>query len=257
MARKIGDAVREVCLQFPEAEEFLSHGSPNFRVRGGKVFASYAVNIHGDGRVALWLNVPDGVQAIHVDAEPEHYFVPPYVGPRGWLGVRLDRGISWKRVAALARLAYEQVAPARLTANIGRTLEIEPPKAALPLADIDPLQAPKAKRVIDRLRRLCLALPETNESTQFGAPVWRAGNHTFVQAYHEGKRLVFGFWVGAHRQSLLTCDPRYFIPPYMGHNGWIGLRVDEGCDWDEVRSLMLESYRHFALQRMLKALPAA
>jgi hypothetical protein len=61
MARDINGAVREVCLSFPEAEEFLSHGSPNFRVRG-KTFATYVVNHHGDGRVALWICSPAGAQ---------------------------------------------------------------------------------------------------------------------------------------------------------------------------------------------------
>ena len=98
MAKDINQAVREVCLWFPEAEEFLSHGSPNFRVRG-KTFAAYTVNHHGDGRVALWLNAPRGAQEMHVSAEPRHFFVPPYVGPRGWLGVHLDKGLSWKRIA--------------------------------------------------------------------------------------------------------------------------------------------------------------
>ena len=97
-------AVREVCLWLPDAEEFVSHGSPNFRVRG-KTFATYAVNHHGDGRVALWLNALPGAQELHVRADSTHFFIPPYVGPRGWLGVSLDRGIAWKRVAALVREA--------------------------------------------------------------------------------------------------------------------------------------------------------
>ena len=76
MARGIDQAVREICLWLPEAEEFLSHGSPNFRVRG-KTFATYVVNHHGDGRVALWLNAPPGSQELHVRTQPEHFFVPP------------------------------------------------------------------------------------------------------------------------------------------------------------------------------------
>ncbi|HKE95898.1 MAG TPA: MmcQ/YjbR family DNA-binding protein, partial [Povalibacter sp.] len=91
MAKDINGAVREVCLWLPEAEEFMSHGSPNFRVRG-KTFAAYCVNHHGDGRVALWLNAPEGAQALYTREEPKHFFVPPYVGPRGWLGVNLDKG---------------------------------------------------------------------------------------------------------------------------------------------------------------------
>jgi hypothetical protein len=60
------------------------------------------------------------------------------------------------------------------------------------------------------------------------------------------------FWVGVASQGLMTADERYEIPPYMGHNGWIALDVSCACDWDEVRGLAVGSYRHFALQRMLK-----
>jgi len=85
-------SISRLCLAFPETEEFTSHGMPNYRVRGGKVFAMYAVDHHGDGRVALWLNTPDGMQDAYVREEPKHFFVPPYVGPGGWLGLRLDKG---------------------------------------------------------------------------------------------------------------------------------------------------------------------
>ena len=61
---------------------------------------------------------------------------------------------------------------------------------------------------------------------------------------------IFGW--GVDRQGLLTADPRYCIPPYMGHNGWIALEVGADCDWDEVDALILQSYRHFALKRMLR-----
>ena len=94
MARDVHQAVREACLWLPEADEFVSHGSPNFRVRG-KSFATYVVNHHGDGRVALWLNALPGAQEHHVRSEPAHFFVPAYVGPRGWLGVLLNSGLQW------------------------------------------------------------------------------------------------------------------------------------------------------------------
>jgi len=63
------------------------------------------------------------------------------------------------------------------------------------------------------------------------------------------------FWVGVHAQLLMTDDPRYTIPPYMGHNGWIALDVGRDCDWHEIETLTLQSYRHFALKRMLLLLP--
>jgi hypothetical protein len=63
LARDLHQAVRDACLWLPEAEEFVSHGSPNFRVRG-KTFATYALNHHGDGRVALWPRVAGGQENI-------------------------------------------------------------------------------------------------------------------------------------------------------------------------------------------------
>ena len=253
MRKDINQAVREVCLWLPEAEEFMSHGSPNFRVRG-KTFAAYCVNHHGDGRVALWLNAPEGAQALYTREEPKHFFVPPYVGPRGWLGVNLDQGISWKRIAGLVREAYEKVAPRSLAATMGKTIEIKRPTARLTPEQIDPLQSRRAQTVIRKLRDLCLALPETSEGTAFGSPIWRAGKKTFVWASAAEDRLRLSFWVGVDRQALLTADERYSIPAYMGHNGWISLDVAKRVDWPEITQLLLLSYRHFALRRMLLAL---
>jgi predicted DNA-binding protein (MmcQ/YjbR family) len=247
-------AVRELCLWLPEAEEFVSHGSPNFRVRG-KTFATYAVNHHGDGRVALWLNAAAGSQELHLRAEPAHFFVPPYVGPRGWLGVILDRGIAWSRVVILVREAYEVVAPYDLRARIGKPPRVKAPSKPLSASQIDPLQSPQAVKILEPLRTLCLRLPETREERQFGHPVWQAGKKTFVLARIEGGRLTLSFWVGVDQQGLLTADPRFRVPPYMGHNGWIALDVGAGCDWQEIETLTLQSYRHFALKRMLQQLP--
>lgn len=250
MARSVHEAVREACLWLPEAEEFVSHGSPNFRVRG-KTFATYAVNHHGDGRVALWLNALPGSQEVHVRGEPEHFFVPPYVGPRGWLGVLLDRGIAWKRVAALVREAYEKAAPEQLRARIGKTPALGAPGKNLSASQIDPMKSPRASNVLETFRKLCLNLPESHEERQFGQPVWKAGKKTFALARHDGERLTLCFWAGVDQQGLLTADPRYRIPAYIGHNGWIALDVGTHCDWAEIEALTLQSYRHFALKRML------
>lgn len=253
MAKDIGGAVREVCLWFPETTEVISHGSPDFRVRG-KTFATYVVNHHGDGRIALWLNSPAGAQELYTREEPKHFFVPPYVGPRGWLGVHLNKGISWKRIGKLVREAYEKVAPPALSAALGKTVEIQPPTATVSAEEIDPMCTPRATRVLKAMRAICLELPETSEDKQFGFPVWRAGKKTFANAYSSRKKLTLGFWVGPERQSLLTADPRHEIPAYMGHNGWIALDVTKHLDHAEVQELALWSYRHFALKRMLREL---
>jgi predicted DNA-binding protein (MmcQ/YjbR family) len=246
-------AVRDACLWLPEAEEFLSHGSPNFKVRG-KTFATYVVNHHGDGRIALWLNLPPGAQQSHVDADPERFFVPPYVGPRGWLGVRLDKRVPWKRIAALLREAYERVAPPALGLAIGVPPALEAPAKSPSLRDIDPMQSKRGQAVLKMMRSICLALPEAREVLQFGYPVWQAGKKTFAWARCVEQRLCVIFWVGVEAQGLLTADTRYAIPAYMGHNGWIALDVHVSCDRAEVESLALASYRHFALRRMLQSL---
>jgi len=103
--RTIPAAVRELCLAFPDAEEFESHGSPNFRARKGKVFAVWALNHHGDGHVGLWLNTP-ALEQSRLLASSKHLYKPAYVGPSGWIGIELNKGISWKRVCELVHMAY-------------------------------------------------------------------------------------------------------------------------------------------------------
>jgi len=253
VANALEQAVRALCLAFPHSEMVISHGAPNFRVRGGRIFATYAVNHHGDGRIALWLNVPAGVQESYVRAEPEHFFVPAYVGPSGWLGVRLDRKLPWRRIAELVRLAFVRVAPGAL-ANTPAP-KVPAPRVRVTLADVDPKQTARGRKVLAAMRRACAGLPGVTEATQFGQPVWRAGKKVFAQAYcyaEEGWRAAF--WVGIGRQGLMTADERFSIPAYMGHLGWIALDVSRRHDARELRSLAVESYRHFALKRMLAQL---
>ena len=108
------DRIRELCLALPEATERPSHGQPTFFIGGKRSFVMYLDNHHGDGRLAIWCAAPPGMQHALVTGEPEHYFVPPYVGHRGWLGVRLDRGLDWNDVAGSIEDAYVTVAPKRL-----------------------------------------------------------------------------------------------------------------------------------------------
>lgn len=111
-------SVRETCLALPEVEERLSHGAPTFFVRGKRSFVMFHDDHHGDGRLALWVAAAPGVQAEMVDEEPERFFVPPYVGHRGWLGVRLDCDPDWDEVAGVCVDAYRQVAPKTLVARL-------------------------------------------------------------------------------------------------------------------------------------------
>jgi len=253
--RSIPKAVRELCLAFPEAEEFVSHGSPNFRARKGKVFAVFALNHHGDGHVALWLNTPALEQSRLIASSP-HIFKPQYVGPSGWIGVELNRGFSWKRVIELVHMAYVNSSPAKLVARITKPPVVDAPTAKMKPEEIDRLLSSKAIKLRQRLCKICLALPETDESTQFGTPVWRVGKKSFAMLYDYGKGLTVQFWVGIERQSPLEMDPRFSIPPYMGAKGWIALDASMSINERELRDFLIESYRHFATRRALAKLDA-
>ena len=105
------DRLREICLALPEAIE-EAWGDPTFRVRD-KIFAQYKV---GDGRMSVWCKAPPGAQGVLVGSDPQRFFVPPYVGHIGWVGVRLDVEIDWDDVADLVEESYRMTAPKRLLA---------------------------------------------------------------------------------------------------------------------------------------------
>jgi hypothetical protein len=112
--KRIVSAVRKICLELPETSERPSHGHPTFFVRDKRSFLRLLDNHHGDGRFALWCAAGDGVQEMLVEADPERFFRPPYVGHRGWLGLRLDGEIHWDEIAGIVEDAYAEVAPPSL-----------------------------------------------------------------------------------------------------------------------------------------------
>ena len=106
--------LRARCLSFPGAHEVEAWGEPTFRVRN-KIFAMYSApnNHHGGGRPAVWCKSTSLTQDLLVRAQPKRYFVPPYVGPSGWVGVWLDRNPDWEVLSDLLRDSYEAIAPKR------------------------------------------------------------------------------------------------------------------------------------------------
>jgi hypothetical protein len=102
--------IRQICLALPDAWEKEAWGSPTFRVRD-RIFVMFVNDHHGDGRLAIWCNASMDAQVALVEADPRRFFVPPYVGPRGWIGIRLDRRPSWAMVAALVEEGHRRVAP--------------------------------------------------------------------------------------------------------------------------------------------------
>ncbi|HYW27659.1 MAG TPA: MmcQ/YjbR family DNA-binding protein [Terriglobales bacterium] len=116
------DRLRRICLGLPEATERLSHGEPAFFVLEKKTFVTFA-NHHHDDRLAFWCAAPDGFQRMLVEAEPDRFFVPPYVGHRGWLGVYLDVPVDWDEIRTIVEGAYRAIAPRRLVAELDATRE--------------------------------------------------------------------------------------------------------------------------------------
>lgn len=111
--------LRRLCLALPEAHEVEAWGEPTFRVRS-KLFAMHASpnTHHGGGRPAVWLKAAPGNQDLMVRAAPDRFFVPPYVGPSGWIGVWLDAPCDWGELAELVRDSYRLVAPKRVAARL-------------------------------------------------------------------------------------------------------------------------------------------
>jgi predicted DNA-binding protein (MmcQ/YjbR family) len=110
MTAAITQRLRKICLGFPQAEEKAAWGDPTFRVKD-KIFA---MEKRGDGRVSVWFKAPPGSQAVLIGADAETFFRPPYVGHKGWVGMRLDGKPDWQEVAALLKRSYALTAPKKL-----------------------------------------------------------------------------------------------------------------------------------------------
>lgn len=111
--------LRRLCLALPEAREVEAWGAPTFRVK--TIFAMYAGagNHHGAGRASVWVKAAPGNQELMVAAAPDRFFVPPYVGPSGWIGVYLDApGTDWAELAELLRDAWRLSAPKALVRQV-------------------------------------------------------------------------------------------------------------------------------------------
>ena len=110
------DRLRAICLALPEATEKIAWGEPTFRVRD-KLFAQLDDHHHGAEHLGVWLPAGLGVQEMLVYSDPARYYIPPYVGKRGWVGVRLDKKVDWPALKRLVEEAYRLVAPKRLAAT--------------------------------------------------------------------------------------------------------------------------------------------
>ena len=128
---RLVERLRKICLALPEANERISHGEPTWFAGKGKVFAMLDNHHHGSSHLSVWLPQPPGVQAILIDADPDRFFRPPYVGSSGWIGVVLDTKPDWGMVAAMVRDAYLQVATGKLRERLapGRARAARPSRS--------------------------------------------------------------------------------------------------------------------------------
>jgi predicted DNA-binding protein (MmcQ/YjbR family) len=114
MSQRSLSRLRPICLALPEAQERETWGEATFRVRE-KIFC---MHIADRAEPALWCKAPPGSQAILVGADPERFFVPPYVGHKGWVGMRLDKRVDWREVALVVTRSYRLTAPKRLARRV-------------------------------------------------------------------------------------------------------------------------------------------
>jgi hypothetical protein len=104
------ERVRRMCLALPDTSERESHGAPTFFIRDKRSFVSFMDHHHDDGRLALWCASSSDVQQMLATSRPEQFFMPPYVAHLGWIGVRLDRDLSWDEIARVIADAHRVVA---------------------------------------------------------------------------------------------------------------------------------------------------
>jgi hypothetical protein len=116
VAATLTQRVRAICGAFPEVTERPSHSAPTWFVRDKKSFVTLWADGHHDHTFPhLWCAAPPGAQQEMVDQDPGRFFRPPYVGHRGWLGVRLDGRVDWGEIRAVCEDAYRAVAPVSLS----------------------------------------------------------------------------------------------------------------------------------------------
>jgi hypothetical protein len=117
----MAERVRRTCLGFPETEERLSHGTPAFFVRRSCFVYSWVRGHHDHTFPHLWCAAPSGAQEALAERDGWRYFRPPYVGHRGWIGVRLDGAVDWGEIEERCEDAWRAVAPGRVVERFNRT----------------------------------------------------------------------------------------------------------------------------------------
>jgi hypothetical protein len=252
------ERLRAICLGFPGAEEKLSHGAPSFHVKG-KMFVTFVDDHHGDGVLAAWCKATPEEQRRLVASAPDRFFVPPYVGVRGWVGVLVSHPeTDWIGLALIVEEGWVSVAPRRLASDpTARPVTPRPPPPVRVTTD-----RAVARAGLERLSAICLALPEATQEGASRHAAFRVRKKAFAYFLdnHHGDGIV-GACVKlptGKNAALARSDPkRFFLPAYMAVRGWLGLRLDRSrTDWKDVAERVAQSYRAVAPKTLLDPAPA-
>jgi hypothetical protein len=244
--------VREICLRFAAAEEKLSHGAPSFHLRG-KMFLMFIDDHHGDGRIAVWCKSTLEEQRRRVESDPARFFVPPYVGPKGWVGVNVGAAnTDWIELSILVEEAWTSVAPARVL----RGEEVARPARRSPRSPRVTTDPKVAREALERVSAICLGLPEAEAERESRHATFRVRKKIFAYFLdnHHGDGIVAVCVRGDEREHarLLADDPKHFyLPAYIGPRGYLGIRLDTPrVDWRAVTERVAESWRSVAPKRL-------
>jgi hypothetical protein len=236
--------VREICLRFPMADEKLSHGAPSFHVRG-KMFLIFVDNHHDDDRVSVWCKSTVEDQRRLVTSNPARFFVPPYVGVKGWVGVIVDPNLAdWIELSILVEHGWASVAPLRVLRE-GQVSVGKPPPPASPRVTTDRAVASEA---LARVSAICLALPEATCERNSRHATYRVRKKTFAYFLdnHHGDGAIAVCVKGDQREHArrAAAEPkRFFLPAYIGTRGYLGIRLDlRRVDWKAVAQRISAAY---------------
>jgi hypothetical protein len=245
------ERVREICLGFPGADEKLSHGAPSFHVRG-KMFLTFVDSHHGDGRLAVWCKSTADEQRRLVAENPLRFFVPPYVGVKGWLGVCVDaQNADWIELSILVEEGWRLIAPPRLV----RGEEVVAPRARVPPSPRVTTNPNVAMSALERLEAICLSLPAAESERESRHATFRVKKKAFAYFLdnHHGDGVIAACLRGSKKDNaaLVKKDPkRFFSPAYIGPRGWVGMRLDlPRVDWKDVERRVTASYECVARPR--------
>lgn len=250
-ADAVYERVRQVGLGFPGAEEKLSHGAPWFHVRG-KMFLAFVDSHHGDGRLGVWCKASLQEQRALVASSAERFFVPPYVGVKGWVGVRLDHPeTDWVELAILVENGWSSVVPPSVLRAAPAASKPRPPPPVRLTTD-----AKTARDALERFSAICLALPEATREREASHATYRVNKKVFAYFLdnHHGDGVIAGCVrvEKGENDRLVKSDPkRYAMPQYIGARGWVGVRLDHArVDWKGLTERVGVSYRAVAPKRL-------